>query len=309
MHANHIKSKPAFTMLELVFVIVILGIVASIGSEIIVQVYENYISQRAMHRSSVKTELATTQLANRLAYSIPGTVIGRLDNNTFEAIEDIPIGTTNYEVLEWISSDADSFGAITATTVLGRRPVWSGYADVNASSINSLSTPGSRLTKLNSIISELSTSGIGDAAILFPGATAHTVGFAETTPSTVNIHPVSAAANDTTLTLVSKTNRTIKEHYKLAWSAYAVVATDVSAEAVARGFNAGDELWDLTLHYDYQPWNGDSYADGSSTALIRNISVFKFTGSGNTIRLKLCQRESIGGEYSTNTCKEKAVIR
>ncbi len=293
-------------MLELVFVITILGIVSSIGSQIIVQVYDSYITQRSTHRSSLKTELAATQLVNRLAYSIPGTVIGRKDAATFDAIEDIPIGTTDYMILEWISADSDSFGAITATTALGRRPVWSGYADLPASTVDSLSTPGSRLTKLNGIIGALSPSGSGidDAAIIFPGATAHSVGFTEATRSTANIHPVSAAAADTTLTLDAKANRTIKEHYKLAWSAYAVEPFNEHTMPGVTG-----SVWDLRLWYDYQPWDGESYTDGSNTILIRNVSVFKFTGSGNTIRLKICQKENIGDTYSINTCKEKAVIR
>jgi len=62
--------KQAFTMLEIVFVIVILGVVASIGSKIIVQVYEGYIIQKAVHDASVKTELAINLLANRLVYRI-----------------------------------------------------------------------------------------------------------------------------------------------------------------------------------------------------------------------------------------------
>ena len=299
------KHTSAFSMLELVFVIVILGIVSSIGSQIIVQVYENYITQRALHRSSVKTELATTQLSNRLAYSIPGTVIGRIDNATFASIGNIPPGATNFTILEWIGYDADSFEAITATTALGRRPIWSGYADVDSSTRDNLSTPGSRLGKLDTIIDNLSTSRIGDAAILFPGATAHTVGFAETARSTANIHPVASAPTDTALALDALgIARTIKEHYKLAWTAYAVEPFNPHVMPGTTGI-----VWDLRLWSDYQPWDGESYTDGTSALLIRNISVFKFTGSGNTIRLKLCQRENIGEAFTTNSCKEKAVIR
>lgn len=302
MRKNFSHHTPAFSLLELVFVIVILGIVASIGSQIIAQVYDSYINQRAVHRSSVKTELATTQLVNRLAYSIPGTVIGRLNNTTFDAIENIT--ATNYTTLEWIATDDDSFGAT-------QGPIWSGYADVTASTASALSTPGSRLSQLSGIINNLSpsTKSISNTAILFPGTyNARTVGFSGTNSNANDIFLVTGNTGETSLN-INATGKTIKEHYKLAWTAYAVVATDVSSQAVARGFKAGDALWDLTLYYDYQPWNGQSYDNGSSVPLIRNISVFKFTGSGNTIRLKLCQRESIGGEYSINTCKEKAVIR
>ncbi len=304
-HTNH---KPGFTMLELIFVIVILGIVASIGSQIIVQVYESYLTQRAVHRSSIKTELAAVQISNRLTYSITGTIIGRKAANDFRAIENIPIGTTDYEILEWISADEDSFGAI--------GPAWSGYCDVNASSKDSLSTPGSTLSSLNTIISNLSTSGISDTAILFPSSyTARTVGFWNgAAGNTDGIHPVSGNSGTDNLTLDSLgvgVERTIKEHYKLAWSAYAIVPTVKldAAELANRGFESTDDIYDLELYYDYQPWEGEHYTAGSNTVLIRNISVFKFTGSANTIRFKICQRESIGGNYTINTCKEKAVIR
>jgi len=67
-------TRSALTMIELIFVIVILGIVSSIGAEIIANTYESYIIQRAEYRASMKTELALNQIANRLRYAIPGTV-------------------------------------------------------------------------------------------------------------------------------------------------------------------------------------------------------------------------------------------
>ena len=301
-------------MIELIFVIIIFGIISSIGSQIVVQAYQSYLTQRAVHRSSIKTELAATQLANRLAYSIPGTVIGRNDDNvTFEALNNITIGADR-TILEWIGSDEDSFGAIDSgvATGLTRSPVWSGYCDVDdpVNTLTSLSTPGSRLTDLSTIIGNLSGSTIGNAAILFPATfNVNTIGYQSLATNNTNIHPVAGQTSDTTLTLDAHgAQRVIKEHYKLAWTAYAVVPTPVT-DVVARGFTAGETLWDLTLHYDYQPWDGDNYGAGSDQILIRNVSVFNFTGAGDTIRFKICQRESIGGTFTINTCKEKAVIR
>ncbi|UFH58805.1 prepilin-type N-terminal cleavage/methylation domain-containing protein [Sulfurovum mangrovi] len=321
---HSIRHKKAFSLIELVFVIVVLGIVASIGSQIIVQVYESYIMQRAVHRSSVKTELAITQLVNRLAYSIPRTVIARQDNANFLPIESIPAGDTTHNILEWIAYDNDGFSAVATSPTTGekRRPAWSGYADVTASTKDALSTPGSRLGALGSIISELSSgnSGLGDSAILFPDTfDADTVGYAGGV-SAENIHPVSGQTGDTVLNLESRltgVSRTVKEHYKLAWTAYAVVPVELTAaELKDRGFEdinlgEGDEagLWDLRLYYDYQPWEDENYDNGKSQVLIRNVSVFNFTGSGSSIRLKICQRENIGGDLTINSCKEKAVIR
>lgn len=310
-------------MIEVVLVIVILGIVASIGSQIIVQVYENYIMQRAVHRTNVKTELAVTQLVNRLTYSLPHAVIARQNGTSFLPIESILPGDTDHTILEWIGYDDDGFGAVDTSPDTGaeRRPAWSGYADVTASAKDLLSTPGSRLDALETIINNLSkdstgtaNSGIADSAILFPDSyDAYTVGFAGGL-SAENIHRVSAGAG-TTLTLdpvPGGGSRTVKEHYKLAWTAYAVVPEPLTkAQLKERGFediDLGDGLWDLRFYYDYQPWEGEKYTNGKSEILIRNVSVFNFTGRGSSIRLKLCQRENIG-KVTINSCKEKAVIR
>ncbi len=325
MRVSNIKKHSAFTMLELIFVIVILGIVASIGSQIIVDVYESYITQRAVHRSSIKTELAATQLVNRLAYSIPGTVIGRFDNNNFVSIENMPLAAPLPTILEWIGYDNDGFGAIDGTTNQGRRPRWSGYCDVTASTINQLSTPGSRLTQLNAIIQNLSAvtgvaqTSLGNAAVIFPhdnpDTLAHSVGFAEAVRSFTNVHPIARnAVNNTHLDLAPHVNRTIHEHYKLAWTAYAVVPGTAltAAQKTARGFPAADNtnVFDLQLCYDYQPWAGERHNNGATCqTLLRNVSVFRFTGTGSTLRFKICQREIIGENFTINTCKEKAVIR
>ncbi len=54
------KKSHAFTMLELIMVIVILGIVSSIGSSLIAKTFESYIVQRALHKASMATELVNS---------------------------------------------------------------------------------------------------------------------------------------------------------------------------------------------------------------------------------------------------------
>ena len=282
---NNLQHRKAFSMLELVFVIVILGIVSSIGAEIIANVYESYILQRASHRSSIKTELAATQLANRLAYSLTGTVIGRKASG-YKAIDNLD--ANDYEILEWIGYDNDSFSAQLT-------PGWSGFIDLNVSTKTVLKTNGSDLSKTNTIIQKLGGSGITDAALFFPGEyTIDTIGYNSNTSDAISV----LSNTSDTLTVNDLTGKTIREHYKLAWSAYAVVPTD-----------NGDGTFDLDLYYNYQPWKGESYTDGSHNVLVRNVSVFKFIGSDNTIRFKLCQQEKITDTDKITICKEKAVIR
>ncbi len=73
----------------------------------------------------------------------------------------------------------------------------------------------------------------------------------------------------------------------------------------------GDGKFDLVLFSNYQPWNGDSYLDATTTKhiLMKNVSVFKFSENGGVVRFKLCAVESIGDDNNISTCKEKVVIR
>ena len=297
-------QRRAFTMLELIFVIIILGIVSSISAEIIAKVYESYIVQRATHRSSVKTELAALQIVNRLTYAIPDTVIGRKSatNATYRAIDNF--NDSNYTVLQWMGYDADSFGAHTTTS---QKPGWSGLCDVDASTATNIVTPGSQLALTNTIIGNLSnsTKNISDSALFF--ASTFTPGIIGYGANNSGLSTVNTGGADF-ITLNAAGTRNISELYKLAWSSYAIVPIKRDGSVCT---DPANEICDLELRYDFQPWAaGSSYTvNYSSSILLRNVTVFRFVGTGNTIRFKLCQRENIGEDSNITTCKEKAVIR
>jgi len=272
--------RPALTMIELILVIIILGIVASIGAEIIANIYESYIIQRAQHRASMKTELAAIQIANRLAYAIPGTVVrksGRLIRGT-----DINEAGNNADtILQWVGADADSFKAM---SVNDRAPGWSGFCDIDASAFNlpNISTPGSNIPLVNTIRGNLNlTSDL--PRIYF-----------QSENNLVNYQAVGVSGNDAQINLRGLRaggRNTIVEHYKVALSSYALQAT------------ANGELW---LYYNFNPVR-DADIAGNSQLLLRNVSTFRFRGDGRTIRFKICVDENIGDSNIT-ICKEKAVF-
>lgn len=294
-------------MLELIFVIIILGIVSSIGAEIIAQIYESYIIQRATHRSSIKTELAATQIANRLTYAVPGTVIGRISQTdaTYRAIDDLDAET--YTVMQWMGYDADSFIAHTSAS---RRPGWSGLCDVDESNVTSIITPGSQLALTETIIGNLSNStrGLADAALFFASSYNPTTISYDGAGAAVSsgLSNVASGAGETITLDAVGTTRNISELYKLSWSSYAVIPVQRDGTVCT---DPATQVCDLHLRYNFQPWNGGTYDNAASSILLRNVTVFRFTGSGNTIRFKLCQREDIGEDFNITTCKEKAVIR
>lgn len=305
-------------MLELIMVIVILGIVSSIGSSIFVRVYQNYIIQRATHNASLKTELAITQIANRLTYRIHGTAIARNPiTNTFFDVESMFSQATdrNNTILEWIGYDHDSFNA------LG----WSGYCDITATTVAAgIVTTGSSLDFTSTVITNLSGK-TPKWALLFSLGTQpfsnvilapdeNCVGY---NGNSGCIHLVDMNATNRLRTDKFDGNSTrISDHYKLAWSAYAIVPVEHNTHSVVAPdsmLGTNDSVFDLELRYSYQPWAGIDYndADVPSITLIKNVTTFKFSEQGDTMRLKLCATEKIGGEGSTNIsiCKEKVVMR
>lgn len=318
-------KKPAFTMLELVFVIIILGIVSSIAASVLAKIYETHLTQRAIHDLSIKTELAAEQIANRLQFSIPMLTVAR-DPNVWNDVIELYLNfagpNPNRTMLEWIGYDNDSF--TTAAT-----PGWSGYADLNSSLSapnHSVRTPGSDLNLTDAVIRNLSENDIGliGAAnqrpnLIFSGdipfryvpggdmqlriaclGLTNTANTGCTIPITATVANIGANQNDR-IDFVNAAAINMGEFYKIAWSAYAIQPTAPRANGT----------FDLNLISHYQPWQGERWdQDGRSNTLIKNVTVFKFMESADTFRFKLCAKSFISGlDASVSTCKEKVITR
>ncbi|MRI57942.1 MAG: prepilin-type cleavage/methylation domain-containing protein, partial [Epsilonproteobacteria bacterium] len=70
-------TKRAFSLIEIIFVLILIGIVASIGSEIVFKSYENKLISHALNTAADKTRLALEIIAKRFSYRIPGTEVAR----------------------------------------------------------------------------------------------------------------------------------------------------------------------------------------------------------------------------------------
>jgi len=144
--------KKAFSLIEVIFVLVILGIVASLSSQIIVQVYENYLTQRAVYNVNTKTELAINQIVNRLGYSIMDSAIAKdpADATKFKLLSNLDVTTDGaLTMLEWVGYDNDSFDA-------DLTPYWSGVANYATATRTNFDSPGSNLNSIDTIIQNLS---------------------------------------------------------------------------------------------------------------------------------------------------------
>ncbi len=333
--------RHAFTMVEAVMVIVVLGIVASIGAEMIANVYKNYLLQRATYRAGLKTEIAAQQIANYLSYRMPGTTLARNPNNLADNVkvtDPTYLTDINHTMLVWIGVDNDSFSAQIT-------PGWSGFADVDPSSGAAISTPASRLSTADTVISNLSNAEVSLGgpqypAIFFrnshyrqtPGIlyqvlsddkTTGCMGLVDNNTSCISF--VGRYGN-TLLTFQApssgRSNKVIAEHYKLAWTAYAIAPFKKDANGNYTGPCTETDIQnkrncDLIMFYNFQPWHGENLGSAGTlninaahhSVLATNVSVFKFAESGGTFRFKLCAQENIGEDYNVTICKEKAIIQ
>ena len=307
-----IKRK-AFTLVELIFVIIVLGISSSIVANIIADVFESYIIQRALHKASIKTELAIEQLGNRLTSRINKSIIAKKPNtNTFVALRNyVEAVDENKTALEWIGYDNDGFSAsIFPNPSADSFMNWSGFCDLNISSFGTIATPGSKLSKADVLLSNISGNGLVGSGLLFMGQPFYQdngITKIEYQPSCMGYTNsacigIIGGFTDTSITLSNPGTAgemVYSEFYQIVNSAYTVVPEQ----------NA-DGSWDLNMYSNYQPWNGEKYQiHGTRSTLIENVTVFRFYQRGSSIRLKICAKENVGGDYDVSICKEKAVIR
>ena len=292
------SMRKAMTLIEIIFVIVVLGIVASLGSEMIAQVYKRYVLQHAIHRAEIKTELASLQIANRLANAIPGTLYRKRFYNAnqdwTENLDDFiqhPNNADQYNVLQWVGADTDSFA--TSST-----PGWSGFADINRSDANATSTilysPGSDFNLSKTVITNLNGGAFPAAwkiSLFFPNGLSQAYVQSDLQGSSLVLSDSAVGGNKVS---------DIAEQYKLAWTSYALVVEKS---------NPGDATGDLYLYYGFDPIPGWMIPNTTKKSLLlKNVSTFKFKKEGPTIRFKICKSENIGEDYNVTACKEKAVF-
>jgi len=308
------RIRKAFTMLELIFVIVIMGIIGKFGTEFLAQSYKSFIFSSVNNVLQSNSATAVEFIAARLQYRIKDSVIARTGETTaFTPLADAD-GTT-FTVIEWVSADTDNFRGSTS-------PNWSGIIDLNHAdaAVNTLVSPATDTNAINSLIGRLSHgtgTSINDAALHFIGANTDINGYgwdgnALTDQNGSVMHPIKAVGGEPTHFTSSNGDDfdtvEVYEYYKLAWTANAVVMED---------YNTTSKMGNLVFYYDYQPWNGEwFYKTGQnikSFTIMKQVSTFQSMAIGSIIKIQVCSKSTIinGDENSTegySLCKEKTIF-
>ena len=116
--------KKGFTLIELVFVIVVLGIISMFGADLYTKIYKSYVHVRAVNQLEARTQNAIMLITNRLEDRIKSSTIGReLRTNAFVPIS--ALDDPKYDILEWIGQSVET------RNINKRTPGWSGFISMS----------------------------------------------------------------------------------------------------------------------------------------------------------------------------------
>jgi len=148
-------------MLELIFVIVVMGILAKFGVDLFKQIYDNYARTVIVTSLEEKTETALAQIANRLRERIP------------ESARLITGG------IEWIGRDSDGWNDAAWS---GVADIGEGYTDSNATLIETPGTDGSYFGTANAFaLYFLQNDVVPGSASFYGGSSMHPIAGFDTT--------------------------------------------------------------------------------------------------------------------------------
>ena len=317
--------KRAFTLLELVVVIVVLGIIAMMSFNAIMNIYSNSFQTKTVNELETQTEIALEQISKRLEHRIKPSVIARKTDGAFLALNDSGVNlNAEYEILEFIPYAYEIFNDVISLDANdnvieqgGKAGRYSGYVDLAKSSpATGLISPGSNFTTgvvetikdltckddtRNSKCVDFENKDGGVAAIFSDVYYDVQNSFGYKGISNLDIAKVGVKSIDgDTLEISGFANKQISEQYHLAYTANAIVP-----EQSADPKDTVNGVFDLNLYYDYRPWMGEKYKpNGEKATLAKNVTRFVFTEKNGVIVLKLCMRAK---NSEITICKSKAV--
>ena len=313
--------RKSFTLIEGIFVIVVLAIISMVGVRIVGELYKrDYIVKQVSNFEFLSQQTADI-LSERLYDRIPLTVIGyNPSTHDFKYIGDIE-SDDNYTVFEWIS---DSFDAKKELNL-------SGFVDLYKSKKPILYSKDFHKKFIQQIEQNKfnTSSKVEDlTAVIFAGSFDrgeeaslddynNSFGWHGNKHKYIyRIDEINQSGNDANISLKDDANR-IYEKFYLVDSAYAI--------ALKKDLNKNDwkcnTPWDkfkdndLLLFYNYRPWDnkqtycGDTNGtpDGNVTLLLHNVNGFKIK-SVNSHLVILINMKSSKADINISVSKQKVAF-
>ena len=306
-------KKATFTMIEVLFVIVILALI-SVGSfKAIQMLYERYYQANTITKFSINSQILLNQLSTILYYRVSLSAIGYdPSDNTFKQLSDIT--DNKYTIFEWISEAHDAKNHISQNIHKG----YSGFIDLDGSDKNTktLLAKDFNITDTNNTLHNIFDNNNDlnqSVAIIFAGTFDN--GDSSANQDYNNsfgwhghkhtkvflIKNFTQNKNDANITLYANEidgNRIFAKYY-LADSAWGISRgenIDKTAKCL-QSLNINNNT--LLIFYDYRPWLGETFCadtnynstnnkrSGKVAILSNNVSAFKIKATSNHIEIKV----------------------
>jgi len=333
--------KKAFTLVELMIVIVILGILGMISVEILQNTFKSYIKTKELNKLALKTDLTLNIIAAKLQNRIKNSVIAvecnaslpdsnsnsciHNGNKNFISIASLnPADSYKYPVIEWLYTSIYSKRGMWDESKKHIQPGWSGFVDLKKTEVGggdeyNISTPDSNFTIVRTIdtswINDWNVSNSGNIfndkidVLIFSGSDGRgdfedinsSYGYYGNTATRVFQIKNVIDDKDLNIKAITESNSTT------VYEGYYIVR---GAMAIVPVYDNNTHDYNLTLRLNYFPWNAENYMDGNETLLATHVTQFKFKEEGGVLRIYLCitSPQVKLTDFNLTICKEKVVF-
>jgi len=291
--------KRAFSMVELIMTIVIMGILSSGAYIAVSHLYTRAAKSKAISELSFDSTLISDQISALLYNRVPATVIGYDTNSsTFESIYNL---TTAYNTLEWIGTDVDRY----------KDGTYSGFIDFKKSD------------KETDMIYSPDTADINGSALIFAGSfdegsvvydeADFNNSFGWHDNNHTKIFEINTTSIGAELSLTTHPSK-IYEKYYLLKSAYTITKYDDNLSSCTSISNLAITPDDntLLLFYDYKPWKGENFCDDAKvTTLSKEAKGFSVDFVNGNLQFNLTLERTVrkrGKDLTIQVSKQKVVF-
>lgn len=307
--------RRAFTMIELIMVIVILGIVGMIVTEVLAQAYKGAFYQQKYAEREVELERVLSIIEKRLKDALVDSIVLLDGAPACQAIANQDIA--NDYTVAFIAVDRDSMNGLWD----GNRSKngWSEQGSVGlVTGVTVLDSLDANFNVSQNIIPEVYPGKtIADAAVYRYPLISNVCTDFGWTGATSNALSTVAYSSPTRLQISGAPGLNSQQTYRFAASAYAF-------KRIPGATVSGDGT--LMMYSNFQPWLTETYSNGDPSVVAENVSHFAIrldSGSAHSIsgnpsltgafyRINVCMKVVSDTDDTINTaqdqiCKEKSV--